>query len=269
MRLLKFVFVLVCTFTFAAATSAVSLQATELIPREWRQVLEKRNFHESTTHSNSSNDTKVSVRGKNLTPPDKELKLIRVALGVGVQNYTCTNATTLELLEVPAPIGATATLYDVSCFAENHPDLLHALPDALVQVSENVVYAAATIAQYLFRPLTVIIGDHYFRDACTQMFDFSKTTIDRESGKGKIFFGKLEEKVPAPQLASKGQKEPTGMEANGAVDWLRLSTKEGTVGYKAAYRIVTAGGKPPANCTSYPDGEIFEVPYVAEYWFYK
>lgn len=55
---------------------------------------------------------------------------------------------------------------------------------------------------------------------------------------------------------------------NGAVPWLYLQTTNGTVGgYKAVYRVNTAGGQPPATCQGMPN--VFTVQYAAEYYFYE
>lgn len=74
------------------------------------------------------------------------------------------------------------------------------------------------------------------------------------------------EGVPAPEDASPGRHG----QAYGTIDWLQLEAKEGdvtaqTVGYEQAYRVVTAGGKPPPSCNGF--GDHIEVPYIAEYWY--
>lgn len=72
----------------------------------------------------------------------------------------------------------------------------------------------------------------------------------------KKFVGKKKGATPAPVMATHGEF--------GAVDWLDLEVKEEMLGgYKKAYRVVTAGGKPPATCEGRP--EHFEMKYATEY----
>jgi hypothetical protein len=63
----------------------------------------------------------------------------------------------------------------------------------------------------------------------------------------------------APATANKG------VDKNGAVTWLKLAAVEGD--YKEVYRIETAGGAPPKTCKD--QTATFQVPYAAQYWFYK
>ena len=203
---------------------------------------------------------------RELAPPDTSFKLTRVVLGLGTQNYTCAAPTDVTPHPLPAFYGAVAALYDASCLAKHIPSYLHDLPNVLIQVPNDMFTSAVYFLQKLWSPKKLAVGHHYFRDLTTPTFDFGSTSMDPATGKGKILFGKVEERVPAPKVASKGRNEETGRQANGAVEWLRLSVKEGTIGYKAGYRVMTAGGKPPLDCLPYPHGGQFEVPYVTEYW---
>lgn len=196
----------------------------------------------------------LPLEGKELSPPDPGLKLSRVVLGLGNQKYSCTNATTHQPLDVPVAIGAEAVLYDASCLVVNHPDLLHKLPSTLVQVPGSTILTFAAFEELWQQP-GLIVGEHYFTDSTTPTFTFFSAAVGMLTVEGSIFLGKVEERVPAPSNA-----------AEGAVDWLRLGVKEGTVTYKAGYRVVTAGGKPPADCLAYPQGGGLKVPYAAEYW---
>lgn len=72
--------------------------------------------------------------------------------------------------------------------------------------------------------------------------------------------------IKAPADANKG------MEGTGAVDWLYLNDKGGSVGVSEVYRIQTAGGMAPTTCqgqgTNGLGVGVISVPYAAEYWFY-
>ena len=76
----------------------------------------------------------------------------------------------------------------------------------------------------------------------------------------KILYGKKIADIKAPASSNKG---PAG---TGAVDWLALTAKNGSVGLKEVYRLETAGGAAPANCTN---TSMISVQYAAEYWFYS
>ncbi|KAF8533258.1 hypothetical protein BDD12DRAFT_504160 [Trichophaea hybrida] len=184
----------------------------------------------------------VSLNSAEPHPP------LRVVLGKGTQNYTCADSTAAS---VPKANGAKAVLYDASCLAENYPDLLHSLPPILLDLNFDA-------EKYLIKKLHIDqdglkVGVHYFSNPTTPVFNFQK------SKKGGIFVGKKIQNVTAPSTAKYGQ--------NGAVDWLKIDAIDGTTnGCVTAYRVVTAGGKPPTTCAGLK--KHFEVPYVTEYWFY-
>lgn len=111
------------------------------------------------------------------------------------------------------------------------------------------------------------VGVHYFYpDASTPVFDVKETTAAAKKGR---FVGKKSENITAPIDANTG----VAPDAFGAVDWLKLvstdnvRTASGEVfasnGYKAVYRVETAGGKPPATCQGRP--ARFEISYSAQY----
>jgi hypothetical protein len=54
------------------------------------------------------------------------------------------------------------------------------------------------------------------------------------------------------------------------VRWLRLQVKEGgSSAVKFIYRLNTAGGLAPADCTGREVGEVVTVQYEAQYWIYE
>ena len=65
--------------------------------------------------------------------------------------------------------------------------------------------------------------------------------------------------MAAPAGSPVGQ----GNEGFGSVPWLQLLTRDDATGNLAeVYRVNTAGGSPPANCSNSPAN--FEVEYAAE-----
>jgi len=186
-----------------------------------------------------------------LPGPAAGLVLKHVAIGRGTQNYTCgTNATA-----APAAIGAVATLFNASCIAATYPDLLTAIPNVALQV--NLTNAN----QNSLTPSNLIIsGHHFFTTTTTPFFDLDTSSMQLGTAPCS-----KNATVPAPAGAPAGQ----GGKGNGAVAWLKLTTKDGATGnLEEVYRLNTAGGNPPATCTGILNTS-FEVEYSAEYWFWE
>lgn len=182
-----------------------------------------------------------------LADPDAGLRLTRVLLGRGTQNYTCTDSSETT---IPTGGGAVATLYDASCLAATFPALLHQLPNALVGMS------GATGRQRIVRD-AALVGHHYFApNFATPVFD-----LRLKPGQTGIFTGARDAGVPAAVGAARGGPPDQQF---GAVDWLRLKTLPGqSVGYQMVYRVHTAGGKPPPTCKDRPT--TITIEYATEY----
>ncbi|KAI9698161.1 MAG: hypothetical protein M1836_004163 [Candelina mexicana] len=185
--------------------------------------------------------------------PSSGTRLSTVVIGRGTQNYTCTPGSK----DPPRFAGAVAMLYDASCLAAYHSSLLHELTGGFLQWKDSVTLLAAAIAGRISNE-HLLIGHHYFSDSTTPVFDF------RINGKTDIIFSSKKANVPAPDYSVKGVNN----EGFGAVDWLKLESKSGTVGFKEAYRMITAGGNPPPTCENQKEAS-FTVDYAAEYWFYS
>lgn len=69
---------------------------------------------------------------------------------------------------------------------------------------------------------------------------------------------------PAKSAAPAGAA--LGANGFGSVPWIKLDGLEGA--YKEVYRVQTAGGMAPANCSGAVAGTVFTVEYSAQYWFY-
>ena len=178
-----------------------------------------------------------------LPAPTAALKFVTV--GRGVQNYSCAGAGS-----VPVAVGALATLYDLSRLAKKNETALHELPPTIVYQPISTVDNGNQIyvPHHGDFPL---IGHHYFSADGTPTFDLS--------AHNDILFCKKIAAVSAPPNADVG---PAG---TGAVPWLNLSDKGGSVGLSEVYRVVTAGGKAPATCA---DSNLISIQYAAEYWFF-
>jgi hypothetical protein len=168
--------------------------------------------------------------------PAANLSLKHVTIGRGVQNYTCASSESN-----PIPAGAIASLFDVTAMAFESATLIDAIP------AHAVYRPVPEYSMYGFP----VIGHHYFDSEGTPIFNLS--TVQ------ELLFVRKVANISAPVGASKG---PAG---TGAVDWLQLADKGGSVGCTDVYRVVTAGGSPPTSCMT-PD--TVTVDYAAEYWFY-
>ncbi|KAK1589884.1 malate dehydrogenase [Colletotrichum navitas] len=206
--------------------------------------------------------------GAELPAPAADLVLKYIALGHGIQNYTCVvpNATT----HTAVATGALAALYDARPLYPNAgPGSLPSVEafDALTTnavwgsplplVSDGVTRygasldpfpAPADLALPNIAPLKQI-GVHFFDNKGVPTF---------KVGQGILKAAKLNG-IKAPASADPGPEE------TGAVDWLQLGDKGGSKGITAVYRVATAGGV-AHKCTT--DGASDSVPYAAYYWLY-
>ncbi|KAF8453738.1 hypothetical protein BDZ91DRAFT_46916 [Kalaharituber pfeilii] len=187
--------------------------------------------------------------GSCLSQPSQGSKLTIVVLGVGTQNYTCASPTA-----VPAPIGAMATLFDISQLVITNPTVLHNIPAMVMWAGLHDIQNAAqgNVPLGLGYPQ---VGTHIFTpDAKTPYFElkFRSNTL-------KLVGQKLEG-FPAPSSAYPG-----------SVNWLKLGRatdkEKESIGIKYVYRLFTAGGKPPATCEGLE--KEFTVNYATEYWVYN
>ncbi|KAL1968052.1 hypothetical protein VTN77DRAFT_2182 [Rasamsonia byssochlamydoides] len=191
-----------------------------------------------------------------LPPPPSGQKLLYVAVGRGIQNYTC-NPPSPD--SAPTAVGAIATLYNAGCLAAYQPAVFDVVPDIVLQFSLPTEISAdpPSPSAILSNFNTNILGHHYFLNASTPVFDLN-TPYARF---GKVIAEKVNA-VNAPAGSPSGQASNT----NGAVQWLFLEAEAGTTGnVRSVYRTHTAGGNPPSTCSGMP--AAFSVEYAAKYWF--
>jgi len=193
------------------------------------------------------------------------LKLKSIALGFGIQNYTCSEAGA-----EPTATGALAVLYDITKFYPGQgpksltieqfdglaSSALTNLPVPLnLNDPANILLGATSTPFPADAPLTVdgvslpFAGHHFFNGEGVPQFRLGK--ID--------FLGALADRIPAPEGADGG---PDG---TGAVAWLELDAREGSKGSSLAYRVVTAGGN-SHGCTA---AGADSTAYATQYWFYN
>ncbi|KUI58527.1 hypothetical protein VP1G_05845 [Cytospora mali] len=234
--------------------------------------------------------TLPSTGSTDLPSPPSNLTLKYIAIGHGIQNYTCasTDATAVN-------IGALAVLYDITPLypgtsttglsSYEFNDLSSTvlwdqdIPLNLVDPTagkttsyttsfpETDYQAVAsdpfpTPAADLSIPSQGIyakyLGHHYFDSKSSPTFDLAAV--------GLRLSGTKTGDVKAPADADKGILD------TGAVDWLELGDNGRglSVGLSVGYRVETAGGTAQACSVSgtNPTGQVLSVPYTAQYWFY-
>ena len=193
--------------------------------------------------------TNTSPASPPLPAPEPGASLFQVVIGRGTQNYTCdlANATA-----TPVPVGAVATLFNVSCIAADMPALLEKLPAIALDLP---VPASDDMSSPINQDMS---GHHYFIDSTTPFFNLD--TSLHQYGMGALAKANASNAPAGAYLGVDGQ-------GNGAVQWLNLVAKSGPQdAWKQVYRLNTAGGVPPTMCTGLQPA--FEVPYAAEYWLF-
>lgn len=173
------------------------------------------------------------------------MTLLYVALGRGVQNYTCA---TDDSTSSPVAIGALATLFDATPLAYSSQSSIDSLPACAVY-SPLPASGPLTVSDYGSFP---VLGEHFFNVSGTPTFDLYTV--------GDIFWGAKTSDVQAPSGSDAGPED------TGAVDWLQLQDKGGSVGVQEVYRVETAGGAAMATCEGQPS--LVSVQYAADYYFY-
>lgn len=212
--------------------------------------------------------------------------LKRIAVGHGIQNYTCDAANGTAIAT-----GALAVLYDITDLYPGTPNTglsaadFNGLPKQILygqniplnlqdkaaaapttQTTSNVLpeasYGAVVDDSYL-PPANSSLGSIALPYLGVHFFDYlSRPTFDLRSSAG--LYGSTE-KVDAENAPASADH---GLLGTGAVAWLRLVANDDglSVGIGEVYRVNTAGGS-PQSCSVSGAGSG-SVPYAAQYWFY-
>ncbi|KAI1436015.1 hypothetical protein GGR50DRAFT_263162 [Xylaria sp. CBS 124048] len=249
--------------TFAAPTwphpnwnfTASNTDGRSAVSEYFNLLAEKINAAKHTTVAPVCDLSKAQIptgATPSLPAPQEGLVLEHVAIGRGVQNYTCDPS---KPDAAPTQIGALATLFNASCIASAYPDLLQAFPKLALQFDLPL---PATSEDEMMGPTNLLVsGKHFFTNTTTPFFDLN--TSRRHLGEAPCA------KLDSSNAPSDAPKGPNG---EAAVPWLRLGAEsDATGGLKEIYRVETAGGGAPATCQGMP--AAFEVQYAAQYWFFR
>ncbi|KAL0580471.1 hypothetical protein V5O48_001541 [Marasmius crinis-equi] len=214
----------------------------------------------------------VKVVGNSLPP--QESATLFLTLGVGTQNYTCSDAGNYTAA------GAVAVIFDISC---DYKDKIHELPklatDAFdtwnnFQGSEGKVHSikggtvrlasrtaffgadgevCSALKKDFSSVTNSILGEHFFIPNPTGSPGTSPRWDFTQSQNNPNAFVTVARKA---SIAA-----PTGKQD---IDWLDLTNIEGELAFEV-YRTDTRSGQPPAKCE--PGSAPIAVKYSSIYWF--
>ncbi|KAJ9136789.1 hypothetical protein NKR19_g8427 [Coniochaeta hoffmannii] len=208
--------------------------------------------------------------GVELAAPEANFALKKIAIGHGIQNYSC-----VDLTGNFTAAGALAVLYDATCYYPgtaktgivqqkwdqipthvlwNTPLPLNKLPGSKYGAHPVQPFRAQADLKLPGLATFPFLGHHYFSSAGVPVFDL---VVARLRADVKKLYG-----IDAPSSADRGILD------SGAVQWLQLGDA-GTGqarGSDMVYRVITAGGG--AETCPVAGVGVQSVPYTAFYWFY-
>ncbi|KAF5653257.1 hypothetical protein FHETE_11414 [Fusarium heterosporum] len=201
-----------------------------------------------------------------LPDPPQGIILKHIALGFGIQNYSCA-----ETGASPVASGALAVLYDVTQLYPNQ-DRSSLTPEEWANFPSDVLHndrvplnrdehgGASPINPFpkkeslkvksLHKKNIPYLGHHFFNAAGVPIFD-----LDRVN---QLLAARKISGIKAPSSAD------TGPEGTGAVDWLYLGDADGSRGISSVYRVLTAGGVSHVCRANGTDS----TSYATLYWFF-
>ncbi|KAJ7789913.1 hypothetical protein B0H14DRAFT_2626610 [Mycena olivaceomarginata] len=145
-----------------------------------------------------------------------------VTLGIGVQNYTCSDTSTYT------SVGAVASLFDITCLMNNF-NFASIQTRAFAFWNESSQVTPTNVANDLGAPL--MLG----RPGLSPKWDFTSSTGD----------------ASAFVVAAKVGDVPAPSDSSISVDWLSLNRVDGDLATQI-FRVDTVGGQPPSSVGSSP-----------------
>ncbi|KAK4121259.1 hypothetical protein N657DRAFT_577842 [Parathielavia appendiculata] len=208
--------------------------------------------------------------GDELAAPAANLVLKKIAIGHGIQNYSCeTTASNFSAT------GALAVLYDATPLypktkktginqrewdslptnlLRNQPLPLNKLAGSTYGADPTKPFPDPADLDLQGLPRSKFLGHHFFDNKGVPVFDLGtaglKAVVKKVDG------------IAAPRSAD------AGITGSGAVQWLQLDDNLSgqSRGIKMVYRVITAGGA--AQACSVAGVGVQSVPYATFYWFY-
>ncbi|KIJ61565.1 hypothetical protein HYDPIDRAFT_31173 [Hydnomerulius pinastri MD-312] len=205
---------------------------------------------------NSSATTMCNLSQATLQVPANQTQLVApttapnyIALGVGVQNYTCNATSSTYTL-----VGAVAELFDISCLY-NTP-AFDALP-SVAYTAWNATTANLTIQDVIgafeFAPSPLVLGQHYYvpnpdGSGLSPKWDFTSSGMTAGNSQAYVIGAKTGD-LPS-------------LDTTLNIDSLMVKGIQGDLASEI-FRIQNNGGQPPAKCST--AGANITVKYTAQY----
>lgn len=198
-----------------AITDAFPIINNGYMPTEILKLSQELNKMQLGNCSNINATLPLDKTDPKLPAPSDGLSLKYVVLGRGTQNYTCA----CDEGSKPEAVGALATLFDASCLINYYPNLLHELPDAVINAPVEALAYFAVLTGQQASPDTggLITGKHYFNSEGVPLFDL------RFSGTDDWMPTELDSKAPPPSKGSSASGNGEGQN----VAWLKLTSTGG------------------------------------------
>ncbi|KAI9466612.1 hypothetical protein BJY52DRAFT_1182167 [Lactarius psammicola] len=174
-----------------------------------------------------------------------------VVIGVGNQNYSCTDSGNYTSDGAVAQLFDITSLYGTPEFSRIQDDAYDIWSDC--PTSDPLEHG---LAVRLNRKFGIdVVGQHYFVNSSTgslsPKFDF--TSSGPTAGNPDAFVVAVRAgDIPAPTCSQD-------------IDWLELNGVDGKLASEV-FRVDTNAGKPPSSCT--PGSPVITVKYTAQYWFF-
>jgi hypothetical protein len=174
-----------------------------------------------------------------------------VALGVGNQNYSCTDWGNYT------SVGTVAQMFDITCLYGT-PEFWRIQDDAYDIWSDwpNTDPLEPGLAVQLSGEFGIdVIGQYYFiigpTGSLSPKWDFTSSGPTAGNPDAFVVAAKVGD-IPAP----------TGSQD---IDWVELKGVDGKLASEI-FRVDTHAGQPPSSCT--PGSPVITVKYSAQYWFF-
>ncbi|KAH8917988.1 hypothetical protein BT69DRAFT_1194997, partial [Atractiella rhizophila] len=206
--------------------------------------------------------------GSNLTIPEGAV-VDYVALGGGTQNYTCTSGKYTS-------IGAVAGLVDVSCLVDasyflDLPAVALILgqaydSDGNLNLTSEVNQTLSAYSPDAVTALQVLLNSDNWMQYYLGLHSFTFFPEGATKASPEFIFPQEDGTVSAQDyvIGNLTASYPDPVDSKANINWLQLSAIDGQLA-TGVYRIVTAGGVPPASCDT--EGEELDVDYAAFYVF--
>lgn len=187
--------------------------------------------------------------------------LRHIVLGLGLQNYTCS-----DVGATPVATGALAVLYDIANLYPGRRNGRSGLSqEEFDALPLNALYAIGSPILQDSPASPFPPGDSITLDGVDSPIPAAGQHFFNSNGTPQFVIGATNALCAKQQNVTAPAGTDAGPEGTGAVDWLLLSTIEGSAGASSVYRVLTVGGA-PHTCDVAGDSS---TTYSTMYWVYE